>query len=83
MPSLTYAKSRIYRGFLPYLVTRMAKNPSSGRSVGKNRMQVKQEQEAVIDRAIGAKLRALYDEVAREPVPDRFVELLKQLDDKK
>ncbi|MBL8894200.1 MAG: hypothetical protein JNJ53_06335 [Rhizobiales bacterium] len=46
-------------------------------------MQVKQEQEAVIDRAIGAKLRALYDEVAREPVPDRFVELLKQLDDKK
>ena len=39
-----------------------------------------QEQEAVIDRAIGAKLRALYDEVAREPVPDRFIELLKQLD---
>ncbi len=46
-------------------------------------MQGKQEQETVIDRAIGAKLRALYDEVAREPVPDRFVELLKQLDEKK
>jgi hypothetical protein len=61
----------------------MAKNPSSGGSVGKNRMQGKQEQETVIDRAIGAKLRALYDEVAREPVPDRFVELLKQLDEKK
>jgi hypothetical protein len=60
----------------------MAKNPSSGGSVGKNRMQGK-EQETVIDRAIGAKLRALYDEVAREPVPDRFVELLKQLDEKK
>jgi hypothetical protein len=61
----------------------MAKNPSSGGSVGKNKMQAKQDQETVIDRAIGAKLRALYDEVAREPVPDRFVELLKQLDDKK
>ena len=61
----------------------MAKNPSSGGSVGKNKMQAKQETETVIDRAIGAKLRALYDEVAREPVPDRFVELLKQLDDKK
>jgi anti-sigma factor NepR-like protein len=46
-------------------------------------MHEKQEQEAVLDRAIGAKLRALYDEVAREPVPDRFIELLKQLDDKK
>jgi hypothetical protein len=61
----------------------MAKNPSSGGSVGKNSMQAKQEQEAVIDRAIGKKLRALYDEVAREPVPDRFVELLKQLAEKK
>ena len=68
---------------LPCLVARMAKNPLSGGSVGKNRMHEKQEQEAVIDRAIGAKLRALYDEVAREPVPDRFIELLKQLDDKK
>lgn len=46
-------------------------------------MQAKQEPETVMDRAIGAKLRALYDEVAREPVPDRFVELLKQLDEKK
>ena len=46
-------------------------------------MDGKLEQEALIDRAIGAKLRALYDEVAREPVPDRFIELLKQLDDKK
>jgi hypothetical protein len=61
----------------------MAKIPSSGGSAGKNRMQAKQEPETVMDRAIGAKLRALYDEVAREPVPDRFVELLKQLDEKK
>jgi hypothetical protein len=61
----------------------MAKIPSSGGSVGKKKMQAKQEPETVMDRAIGAKLRALYDEVAREPVPDRFVELLKQLDEKK
>jgi hypothetical protein len=33
-----------------------------------------------VERAIGSRLRAYYDEVAREPVPDRFVELLKQLD---
>jgi hypothetical protein len=33
-----------------------------------------------VERAIGSRLRAYYDEVAREPVPDRFVELLKRLD---
>ena len=34
-----------------------------------------------VQAAIGRKLRALYDEVANEPVPDRFSELLKQLAD--
>ena len=34
-----------------------------------------------VEKAIGSRLRAYYDEVAREPVPDRFVALLKQLDD--
>jgi hypothetical protein len=34
-----------------------------------------------VERAIGSRLRAYYDEVAREPVPDRFVNLLKRLDD--
>jgi hypothetical protein len=34
-----------------------------------------------VERAIGSRLRAFYDEVAREPVPERFVELLKRLDD--
>ena len=46
-------------------------------------MDVKAKEQTVIDRAIGTRLRALYDEVAREPVPDRFVELLRQLDGKK
>lgn len=32
--------------------------------------------------AIGSRLRAYYDEVARESIPDRFVELLKQLENK-
>ena len=35
-----------------------------------------------VEKAIGSRLRAFYDEVAREPVPDRFVELLKRLDAK-
>ena len=33
-----------------------------------------------VERAIGNRLRAFYDEVAREPVPDRFVDLLNRLD---
>jgi hypothetical protein len=31
---------------------------------------------------IGRQLRALYDEVAAQPVPDRFMELLNRLDAK-
>jgi hypothetical protein len=61
----------------------MAKKSSSGVMAGKDRMDVKAKEQTVIDRAIGTRLRALYDEVAREPVPDRFVELLRQLDGKK
>ena len=29
---------------------------------------------------IGEKLKALYDDVVRQPVPDRFMDLLSQLD---
>ncbi len=35
-----------------------------------------------VQAAIGTRLRAYYDEVARETIPDRFVELLKQLESK-
>lgn len=31
---------------------------------------------------IGRRLRDFYDEVAQQPVPDRFVELLQRLDSK-
>jgi anti-sigma factor NepR-like protein len=34
-----------------------------------------------IGERIGSELRALYDEVLREPVPDRFCELLRRLEE--
>jgi Anti-sigma factor NepR len=34
-------------------------------------------------RAIGRELRRYYDDVASEPVPDEFVELLRQIDESK
>jgi hypothetical protein len=51
---------------------------SRGRS-GETRK--KRSADGSVERAIGSRLRAYYDEVAREPVPERFVELLKKLDD--
>ncbi len=33
-------------------------------------------------RAIGRELRRMYDDVAREPVPDDFMDLLKEIDNK-
>jgi hypothetical protein len=41
----------------------------------------KRSMDGSVERAIGSRLRAYYDEVAREPVPDRFVELLQKLDE--
>lgn len=32
-------------------------------------------------RAIGRELRRMYDDVAQEPVPDEFLELLKRIDE--
>lgn len=34
----------------------------------------------VVQQAIGSQLRAVYDEVVRLPVPDRFLSLLSSLD---
>jgi hypothetical protein len=33
-----------------------------------------------IDAAIGKKMRAMYDDLLHQPIPDRFVEILKQID---
>jgi hypothetical protein len=40
-----------------------------------------QDADPVLDKAIGAQLKKLYREVEDEAVPDRFAELLKQLED--
>jgi len=32
------------------------------------------------DAEIGSKMRAMYDDLLHQPIPDRFVELLKQID---
>lgn len=36
-----------------------------------------------VQRFIGNQLRAVYDEVVKEPVPDRFVKLLEELERKR
>ena len=33
-----------------------------------------------IEATIGKKMRAMYDDLLHQPIPDRFVELLKQID---
>ena len=38
--------------------------------------------DADVETHIGSRLRAMYDSVLREPVPDRFLDLLHQLDSK-
>ena len=35
---------------------------------------------SAIDAAIVNKMRAMYDDLVHQPIPDRFVELLKQID---
>lgn len=54
-----------------------------GWSVVKDEAQPEKEQHQAIrarQRAIGRELRRMFDEVVREPVPDEFMDLLKQID---
>jgi hypothetical protein len=46
-------------------------DPASGPALSEN-----------IQEQIGAKLKALFDQVVEQPVPDRFVTLLQALEDK-
>jgi len=39
-------------------------------------------QAPAVDQLISRQLRALYDEVVNEPIPDRFVQLLEELERK-
>lgn len=54
------------------------KKTSSGE--GSSPRSVSREADPVLDRAIGAQLKQLYREVEDEVVPDRFADLLKQLE---
>ena len=35
---------------------------------------------AIFDADIGKKMRAIYDDLLEQPIPDRFIDLLKQID---
>lgn len=37
----------------------------------------------MVQKRIGAHLRALYDDLVQQPIPDRFIEMLNRLDEKK
>jgi hypothetical protein len=49
-----------------------------GRTVKKDRDKVAAVRAR--QRALGRELRRMYDEVVQEPIPDDFVELLRQID---
>jgi len=53
----------------------------SGKSAQAGRANTRRDNSA-IQSILGDRLRLYYDDVAREPVPDKFLELLKQLDEK-
>ncbi len=54
---------------------REVRSPAQG---GGSRAQL----EPRVQSALGRELRAIYDDVVSQPVPDRFVELLNQLDER-
>jgi hypothetical protein len=62
------------------------KDPPDEMSVASERTAAAAERPRKLDKsvqtAIGARLRAYYDGVQREAIPDRFVVLLKQLEKK-
>jgi Anti-sigma factor NepR len=55
-----------------------------GGSVGKGRpRRGRPPVNETLQHVIGSQLKAAYDEVVRQPIPDRFIELLGALEDKK
>jgi len=52
-------------------------------SVSKEQKSEREKNRAVRarQRAIGRELRRMYDDIAKEPVPDDFLELLRKIDD--
>jgi hypothetical protein len=56
---------------------RPREKPPSARSAGAPPPHAAQES---VDRYIAGQLKAIYDEVAAEPIPDRLLQLLDRLD---
>lgn len=46
----------------------------------KLRSHLPSRRQASVDVDLGKKMRAMYDDLVNQPIPERFVELLKQLD---
>ncbi len=60
------------------------RSPSGGGGgVGKGRPRGRPPVNETLQHVIGSQLKAAYDEVVRQPIPDRFIELLGALEDKK
>lgn len=57
--------------------------PSPKRGRRKDLSPEKQSELQARQRAIGQELRRMFDDVAREPVPDDLLDLLKRIDDKR
>jgi hypothetical protein len=59
-----------------------ARNRAPDHSIADRPSATRRPDEAVATDLIGRHLKLIYDEVASQPVPDRFLALLNQLDDK-
>lgn len=57
----------------------MAGKPKDVRAMNKD---VQKKNDPILTTAIGQQLKRLYEDVAQEPIPDRFVSLLEELEKK-
>jgi hypothetical protein len=61
----------------------VSSSPTAGPELADDAATRTRKRTANVKDHIGRQLRALYDEVASQPVPDRFMELLNRLDVKR
>jgi hypothetical protein len=69
---------------MPKGATKRFSSDPKGESLADDRQAGRKEKLAnarIRQRAIGRELRRLYDDVAQEPVPDEFLELLRKMDE--
>jgi hypothetical protein len=55
-------------------------NPGSFGALPPPYVKLKSRRMVASDVELGRKMRAMYDDLLNQPIPERFVELLKQLD---